>query len=114
MYDLVNLLVVLSILFAVLIYLKLDTTKSAILVLHLIAIFILNDVLFPASYMSDQFRYVTGTQAIREGNRFNITFGADFANFIFSLTPIPFITSVRSIGMANFLLFLWIFVFLKR
>jgi len=114
MYDLVNLLVVLSILFAVLIYLKLDTTKSAILVLHLIAIFILNDVLFPASYMSDQFRYVTGTQAIREGNRFNLTFGADFANFIFSLTPIPFITSVRSIGMANFLLFLWIFVFLKR
>ena len=113
LYELINLLVVFSILYIVLIYLNLDLLKSSLLILHLVAIFLLNDVLFPASYMADQFRYVDATQAIRKGGDLALMTGAGFSGSIFALTPIPFINSVRSIAMVNFLIFLFdVFFFL--
>ena len=114
LYELINLLVVFSILYIVLIYLKLDLLKSSLLILHLVAIFLLNDVLFPASYMADQFRYVDATQAIRKGGDLALMTGAGFSGSIFALTPIPFINSVRSIAMVNFLIFLFMFTFIKK
>jgi len=114
LYEAINFLVVLTILFVVIIYLKLDILRSSLLILHLVAIFLLNDVLFPASYMSDQFRYVRVTQTIREGGALALTTGAGFSGSIFALAPIPFINSVRSIAMINFLIILFLFVFLKN
>ena len=123
LYEVVNLLWVFSILCIVLIYLKLDIVKSTLLILHLSAIYLLNDILFPASYMSDQFRYMEATQAIRKGEMILtslnphdlvLTSGVGVTGSIFALAPIPFINSVRSMAMVNFLIILFLFVFLKK
>ena len=131
LYELINFLVVLTILFVVLIYLKLDILKSSLLILHLVAIFLLNDVLFPASYMSDQFGYVDVTQVIRKDGFPTLSISMEgiksgysptqpllsssgFSGSLFALAPIPFINSVRSIAMINFLIILFLFVFLKN
>ena len=117
LYELINLLVVFSILYIVLIYLKLDILKSGILIMHLMAIFLLNDVLFPSSYMSDQFSYVKVTQVIREKGfspSHPLLSMLGLSGSLFALAPIPFIISVRSIAMVNFLIILFLFVFLKK
>ena len=114
LYELINLLVVFSILFIVLIYLKLDILKSSILFMHLMAIFLLNDVLFPATYMSDQFQYVNATQSIRMGGDLALKTGAGLSGSFFALAPVPYINSVRSIAMINFLIYLFMFALLKQ
>jgi len=114
LYELINLLVVFSILYIVLIYLKLDILKSSILFMHLMAIFLLNDVLFPATYMSDQFQYVNATQSIRMGGDLALKTGAGLSGSFFALAPVPFINSVRSLAMINFLIYLFIFALLKQ
>ena len=114
LYELINLLVVFSILYIVLIYLKLDILKSSILFMHLMAIFLLNDVLFPATYMSDQFQYVNATQSIRMGGDLALKTGAGLSGSFFALAPVPFINSVRSLAMINFLIYLFMFALLKQ
>jgi hypothetical protein len=78
------------------------------------AIFLLNDVLFPATYMSDQFQYVNATQSIRMGGDLALKTGAGLSGSFFALAPVPFINSVRSLAMINFLIYLFIFALLKQ
>ncbi len=115
LYDIVNLQVVLIIYFVVVYYLHLDTLKSSLILVHIITIFLLNGVLFPATYMPDQFRYLQATQDFRQTlSLSDLSFTQSIPGAIFSLIPLPFINSVQSIAMINFLLYLSIFVFLKK
>tara|TARA_Y100000310_G_scaffold274853_1_gene291134 strand:- start:64 stop:1089 length:1026 start_codon:yes stop_codon:yes gene_type:complete len=66
--------------------------------------------------MPDQFRYVRVTQELRNfsspSDKLNSTLG--LSSLLFSLIPIPFINSVHSIAMMNFLIFLILFIFLRK
>tara|TARA_Y100000294_G_scaffold172797_1_gene188025 strand:+ start:329 stop:1477 length:1149 start_codon:yes stop_codon:yes gene_type:complete len=102
--------------FAVAYTLRKEPFKVLLIFCHIIVIFLLNDVLFPASYMPDQFRYVRVTQELRgfedPSEKLNSTIG--FSSLLFSALPIPFINSVHSIAMMNFLIFLVLFLFIKK
>ncbi len=114
-YDLINLEFVLLVFLFVLIYLRLDLLRSTIILLHLVTIFLLNDVLFHPSYMPDQFRYLAATQHFR--NTFELASIGRIENLsgaLFALIPLPFINSVQSIAMINFVLYLSVFVFLRK
>ena len=125
-YDIVNLEFVLILYFFLAYYLRLDALKSILILGHLIAIFLLNDVLFDSSYWSDQRRYVNVTRMLREQyvdfQGFSEIFGVmpdgaartSLPSLIFSLSPIPFINSIQSIAMINFLLYLLSFVYLRK
>ncbi|SVE15916.1 uncharacterized protein METZ01_LOCUS468770, partial [marine metagenome] len=52
--------------FAFLMYLRVNSLKSALIVFHLLVIFLLNGVLFPESYFSDQRTYVKFTSHFRD------------------------------------------------
>jgi hypothetical protein len=66
--------------------------------------------------MPDQLRYLNSTQDLRQ-----ITYPRDgfinsvgLSSVIFSFIPLPFINSVQSLAMVNFLLYLFILVFLRN
>ena len=121
LYDIVNLEFVVIVSFvAVSAYLRLEPLKVLLLFMHIIVIFLLNDVLFESSYWADQHRYLWVTKGIREQLvSLQGTFVSDvpriwLPSFIFAFLPIPFINSVQSISMINFLLYLLSFVYLRK
>jgi hypothetical protein len=120
LYDIINLQFVLILYFIAVYYLRLDALKSFLVLGHLIAIFLLNDVLFEPSYWSDQRRYLWSTMNIREqlfslqGTSVGDVPKQWFASFIFAFLPVPFINSIQSIAMINFLLYLLSFVYLRK
>ena len=116
-YDIVNLEFVVAISFiAVAYYLRSEPLKVFLIFGHILVIFLLNDVLFPATYMPDQFQYVKVSQEWRgfsyRSETLDSTLG--FSSLLFSLIPLPFIHSVQSIAMINFLIFLTIFLLLRK
>jgi len=116
-YDIINLQFVVVVSFlAVAYYLRSEPLKVFLLFGHILVIFLLNDVLFPASYMSDQFQYVKISQQFRGFSLPSVTLDSTlgFSSLLFSLIPLPFIHSVQSIAMINFLIFLTIFLLLRK
>ena len=77
-----------------------------ILALHCFLPFILNDVLFSASYMPDQFKYWRGVNALRNGE---LAFTEVLANggtvltasALLALIPLPTPVSIISLGFYN-------------
>jgi len=132
LYDIVNLEFIVIVSFvAVSVYLRLEPLKVALIFMHIIVIFLLNDVLFEPSYWGDQNRYLSVTKSIRNvivGTLLSIDelispegiFSVGDAlrvllpSYIFAFSPIPFINSVQSIAMINFLLYLLSFFYLKK
>ena len=119
LYDIVNLefIVIVSIVVASA-YLRLEPLKVLLLFMHIMVIFLLNDVLFSPGYFGDQYGYVYNIKAIRK-SIFTFTFPVGFdalgvSSSIFSMIPVPFINSIQSICMINFMLFLLLFVFTKK
>ena len=134
LYDIVNLEFIVIVSFvAVSAYLRLEPLKVALLFLHIIVIFLLNDVMFTPSYFGDQWGYLNATRIIR--NSFNTLSFQEISGFnmeihdikitgfnnelglsglIFALLPIPFINSFQSLCMINYIFFLLLFVFIKK
>ena len=119
-YDIVNLQFVLIIYFIIVIYFRLDNLRSFLVAAHLIAIFFLNDVLFDSSYWPDQNKYYSLSNGIRnqiisfEKITIGTTMKVWLPSFIFSISPIPFINSIQSLAMINFLFYFGSFLFLKK
>ena len=115
LYDVVNLQFVLIIYFLVVSYLRLDELRSSLILGHIVIIFLLNGVLFPTTYMPDQLRYLQATQDFRGTfSLSDLSFTQSIPGAVFALIPLPFIKSVQSISMINFILYLSIFVFMKK
>ena len=120
LYDIINLQFVLILYFLVVYYLRLDALKSLLVLGHLIMVFLLNDVLFKSSYWGDQYRYLRVAEMIRDQfvSLQDISVGGSLRillpSYIFAFSPIPFINSVQSIAMINFLLYLLSFAYLKK
>ena len=102
-YDLPNLL---AILIVVMVSFRMGLIPSWIaLVLGISAFlpFLLNDVLFPASYMPDQFKYLAIVQSLRE---FDLNYDpysktVEWASWFFTFIPLPFVETIKSLGFYN-------------
>ena len=121
LYDIVNLEFVLILYFLAVYYLRLDALRSFLVLGHLITIFLINDVLIEKGYWPDQNRYLWIAAEIREQlvylkeiPQFWDSLRIVVPSFIFAFSPIPFINSVQSIAMINFLLYLLSFVYLRK
>ena len=134
LYDIINLEFIVCVFFvAVLAYLRLEPLKVALLFMHIVVVFLLNDVLFNSGYFGDQYGYLHASVAIRsflttlsfeEISNFQMEKGDNIirgifnplvmSSLFFTLVPIPFINSIQSICMINFLFFLLLFVFINK
>jgi len=121
LYDLINLEIIVAFSFLIIAYhFRLNHLKVLLLLGHILAIFLLNDVLFSPSYFGDQLRQLDATKMIRSDwfnpeTAYNVHGSKmGFSSFIYAAFPIPFIHSVQSIAMMNFLIFLIIFYFIKK
>lgn len=90
---------------------------QVILGLHCFLPFVLNDVLFSASYMPDQFRYWIGVNDIRSGRLGFIDALSDPGNVLqasalLALLPFPTPVSVISLGFYNTFLYIILFFIL--
>lgn len=117
--DIVNIIYVLTIFLVLQRYYRIKTFYFFILVLHFFSIFLFNGFLFEASYMPDQFGYLSMTQNIRNldfNNETNFLSGNAvlISSIFFAAFPLPFISSFYSIAMINFLLYLFIFIFMWK
>jgi hypothetical protein len=108
-YDIPNLLAILIVIAASLRSGLIPLWLSFFLGLFALTPFFLNDVLFPATYMPDQFAYYHRVQDIRsEGliaGLFNID--SDFnikllvANWMLAIIPLPYVETIKSLGFFN-------------
>lgn len=104
-YDFPNLL---AIIIVILVSLRLGLIPiwvSFFLGLSAFIPFFLNDVLFPASLMSDQFAYLEATQYVRSLD-FNSYFppSIEITGRVFAFFPLPYVESIQSLGFFNRLL----------
>ena len=119
--DFINFSFIFVVLLLVLTKFKFGALKSLLILFHLFSILIFNGVLFPASYFSDQFNYYDTASLIRE------TFPVDMIKYhilhrtphyvagtMFAVFPLPFIASIYSLAMINFLIYLFIIIYMKK
>jgi len=115
-FDIINVALTLALIAIVQYRYKLRFPIILLLLFHLSLIFLTNYVLFDPSYMPDQFKYLKVAQAVRGSGEsiseamWNLPVAV--AGVIFGIFPIPLINSVYSISIINFLLYLFIFLFL--
>lgn len=98
---------------------RVHSNYQILLVLHCLLPFILNEVLFRASYMPDQFKYWRGVNDIRNGDIGLVEAFIDPGNVLqasafLSLIPFPKPFSVISLGFYNTFLFIILFFILYK
>ncbi len=115
MQDITNLFYIFTILLIVQKYYNLNLFVLFLLFLNLLTVFLCNSVLFEVSFFGDQNEYVQIAHQIRAFEFEDISRGifdrVFLSSLFFALFPIPFIESVYSVGMINFLLYLAVFLF---
>ncbi len=117
--DLLNAIYAAALVFVLFSIYKIPMINYLFVLSHLFLIFLLNGVLFSPHYLPDQFKYFHVSSAIRDS--------LDFINYhqyhsgtvataslFFSLFPIPFLDSIFSIAIINFILYSVIFIFLYK
>tara|TARA_B100002019_G_C21274389_1_gene604389 strand:- start:4237 stop:5343 length:1107 start_codon:yes stop_codon:yes gene_type:complete len=89
---------------------------SFFLILFSFTPFFLNDVLFPAAYMPDQFQYFEATQRLRDFNFEpidNNNLKINVSNWLLATIPLPYIETIKSLGFFNRLiatiLIIWLY-----
>lgn len=92
---------------------------QVVLALHCLLPFFLNDVLFSASYMPDQFKYWLAVNQIRSGEVGLFEALSDPGNVLqasafFSVLPFPAPVSVLSLGFYNTFIYIVLFFILYR
>lgn len=98
---------------------KVPYNFQIILFLHCLVPFVLNYVLFDPYYMPDQFKYLKGVYAIRNGDIGLIDAIIDPGNVLqasamLAIIPLPTPVSVISIGFYNTILYLMLFFILYK
>lgn len=119
MLDIINVIYILTIFLIIYRYYNIKRLYLVILILHLFSVFLFNGFLFDPNYMPDQFKYLKVAQNIREfdflnDDNFSNGYAVYFSGVFFGLFPLPFIDSLYSMGMINFLLYLFIFLFMYK
>ncbi|KLE11275.1 hypothetical protein AF79_01435 [Aliarcobacter butzleri L354] len=119
MFDIFNIFYILIVFLIVRRLYKIKYIYILFLLVHLFSIFLFNGFLFEPSYMPDQFKYLEVAKNVRAFdflNEENFTYGVTvyLSGVFFGLFPIPFIDTIYSICMINFLLYFIIFIFLYK
>ena len=111
-WDLPNLLVCLVLVFAAYLLGKIKLSHALCLSLISFVPYCLNDVLFPARYMPDQFSYWNMLHSIRDFSYNHNLYHSRVteASFMYALLPLPFIETVNSLGFFNKFLMIVIFI----
>lgn len=117
LFELPSLLMCLLSIFVIGYKFQVPRNYQIILVLHCFLPFILNDVLFSASYMPDQFRYWRGVNAIRSGDLGLFEALSDPGNVLqasalLAFLPFPAPVSVISLGFYNTFIYIILFFIL--
>lgn len=113
-----NILYVVSISFILFVINNIPMKYYLFVMIHFIVIFLLNDVLFSAHYMPDQFRYFNTTHIIRDSldfmlnNEYSEGGNLLHASLLFAIFPMPYIVSLTSLSLSNFMLYFFVFIFL--
>lgn len=114
LFDLPSLLVCLLLVFLLGYKFKIKQQYQIVLALHCFLPFVLNDVLFSASYMPDQFKYWRAVNSLRSGQLGVLEALASIGNVnqasIF-LASIPFPTPVSVISLGFYNTFIYIILF---
>lgn len=65
--------------------------------------FFLNNVLFPANYMPDQFKYFSIVQSLRgwDFNYIKYSTTVELSSWFLALIPLPFVETIQSLGFYN-------------
>jgi hypothetical protein len=112
LFDLSNIALAILCLVVIAFKLQLSGPVCAVLLAHLLLIFMLNNVLFPVTYMPDQLSYLWNTQLVRAGqDTSGISQSVMASAMMFSFFPIV-VNSVYSLACINYLLYLLLFSFL--
>ena len=114
LFELPSLLMCLLLIFVLGYKFKLPSKYQAILGLHCFLPFVLNDVLFSASYMPDQFQYLHAVNDLRKGElglieALTSTGNVKQASVFFALIPFPTPVSPISLGFYNTFLYIILF-----
>lgn len=113
-FDLPNLFICLLLVLVLGYKFKISRNYQLVLVLHCFLPLVLNDVLFNASYMGDQFRYWRGVNALRIGELGYIdalTNGGNVEQASAFLASLPFLSPVSVISLGFYNTFLYIILF---
>ena len=122
-FDVVNTVYAASVVFIFFYVYKVPLSYYFFILGHLALVFLTNDFLFPISYMGDQHRYIAVASQIRDTLDFFHYYQYDKsmapgtvsnAALFFALFPIPFVKTVFSIAIINFMLYAFLFIFLYR
>jgi len=117
-FDVINITLALALVAALQYRFSLNWWVVAILLFHFALIFLTNGVLFPPSYMPDQFKYLRVAQAVRGAvesvPQDSYRSAVDLAGYFFGFFPLPIMNSIYSIAIINFILYLVLFVILLR
>lgn len=102
-YDIPNLLVILIVIISSNRLGFVSTRIALLLGLFAFTPFFINDFLFSASYMPDQFKYFNIVKSLRSGEFNNDDYAStvEYSGWIFSLLPLPFVESINSLGFYN-------------
>lgn len=119
LFELINFTYVLILLIIVKHFFSIKPLFFWILFLHFLAIYFFNGLLFSPTYMPDQFAYFYVAEHLRA-----LDFGNDaiyakgstvlIAGILFALFPLPFIHSIYSLSAINYLLYLYLFLFMHK
>lgn len=98
---------------------RLKPIVQLVLLFHCLVPYLLNELLFPTSYLGDQFRYWEQFNAIRAGKMPLLSTWVNAGNVeqaavLFSLIPLPLAISPISLGFFNTLLWVALFFWLYR
>ena len=119
-YDLLNALFAMVVVYIIFVVYKTPSKFFFPILAHLVLVFFLNDFLFPIEYMPDQFRYIDAAASIRNNldfvnyRQYGYSTNVLNASLVFSLFPAPFLNSVFSIAIINFILYSFLFSFLYK
>lgn len=115
LFDFANLLVCIIIVLIAYKYTIIPRWIAFVLILQSFIPYFLNDFFFPASYMSDQFRYFNMVHELRSFN-FNYveSYKVSIPAWFWTLLPLPFIETIKSLGFYNKFIFIILFIWLYR
>jgi len=114
-FDIVNFLFIFLILYVL--FLKRVIAREHFILFSLISLvpMLLNNVLFPPSYLGDQHKYLYVTQSFRhlvfDVNIKDVSTTVFFSSIFMSLVPVPFIETINSIGFVNKFIYLGLIIF---
>jgi hypothetical protein len=114
-YDLPNLIVCLFTVLIVASWAKLPSKFALLLALNCFIPFFLNDVLFSANYMPDQFKYFHNVFNYRNGLPITETSATVLnSSLMLAYLPLPMVVTITSLGFFNKFLFIILFGFLYK